>query len=612
MCKNNCCTCCKKNKNKDFDLFYFILFALICFVNIWIGILVLILFIIKHVNFLEKNKFADIDLPYVVLKNKIIIHANKAANEIINFDLDKNIRNYLLDIDLKIKKQRIIINNKFYDVCIYEKQENNYLFLYFLECNQELKTNDGIIIGLIMIDNYDEALNNLEEIKKPLLGTLISRKLNEFALKLRGIVKKIEHDKYICIFSKEKLNYFTQKKIYILDQIREIDIGNETPVTLSIGIGADGENLIQTMDFARSALDLALGRGGDQVLIKDSNKFYFFGDKQKEINSNSRVRARVKSYVMSELISESSNVIAMGHKNADPDSLGACLGVYRFSNALGKVCKIILNEPNENIKYMYKKIIDENEYSNDVFINNDTAIEFLDKNTLVVIVDVHRPSLLECPEILKHTSRIIVCDHHRKSVEFINNTVMDYYEPYASSASELITEMLQIKSDIKLLQIEADSLLAGITIDTKNFTFKTGIRTYDAASYLKRKGADAARVKLFFRSDLDFYKTKLAAVNNAEIYKKNIIISYCKKNTDPLVIAQTADELLNINNISASFVLCEEENCVIISARSIGDINVQIITEKLGGGGHFTAAAAQLKKTSLEKSLELLKEAINN
>lgn len=606
-----------KSTVKKSILLYTIIFIILAWNNFYIALLVLIFVLVQHISDLEHNKYLTdkMPFPYLILQGKKIIFADETAVDIKKFCVGKEITDYISGFDINLPKQKIILdNNYYYGYFDTTKIDRTYKILYLIKFESDCKINLDTAIALIMIDNYDEALQTVEDIKKPLFTALIDRKLNALALDLGGVIKKFERDKYIFIFSQDKLVYFKEKKFYILEQIREIDMGNEFPVTLSIGIGSGGKTLNQSMEYARAALDLALGRGGDQALIKDADKFYFFGEKQTEINSNTRVRARVKTYVFKELISEASNVIVMGHKNSDPDCLGSAVGIYKFVVSEGKKCKIILNEISDSIKVMYEKIISEPEYKTNVFIKNDEAQNFSGPSSLIVIVDTHRPSLLDFPQLIENSHHVIVFDHHRKNVEFVNNTVMNYYEPYASSTAELVTEMLQIKNDTKLSPIEADALLAGITIDTKNFTFKTTARTYDVAAYLRRKGADSVRVKMFFRDDIQSYKAKISAMNNIEIFNKNIAISICEKNpaNTPLIAAQTADELLNINEISASFVLCEYENKIIISARSLGEINVQLITERLGGGGHFTSSGAQLEKISMTEAITKLKQAILN
>lgn len=601
---------------KRFDLIYILIFIVLACSSFYIALSVLIFMLIINIERDENKKyFTSENMPfgYLVLKDKEIVFASKKILEIKKFIIGKNINDYIYEFDTEIKEQNILINNIFYGVFVCdEKNQSEYKVFYFVKQSDKAKKYINNIIGLVMIDNYDEAMQNVEDIKKPLLSALINRKLNTCILELGGVIKKFEHDKYIFVLSQDKLDYFKHKKFYILDQIRSIDMGNKFPITLSIGIGTGGKTLNESMKYARAALDLALGRGGDQVLIKQKDKFYFFGDKQTEIKLNTRVRTRVKTYVFKELISEAINVIVMGHKNADPDCLGSALGIYKFVKSEGKDCKIVLNEVSESIKNMYKEIIMSSNYEG-VFIKNEQAKKIREELSLMVIVDTHRASLLECPELAENFSRIVIFDHHRKNVDFIDNTVMDYYETNASSTAELVTEMLNIKN-IELSPLEADMLLAGIIIDTKNFVFKTSTRTHEAAAFLKTKGADAVRVKKFFRDDFDFYKIKIRAINNMEIFElngKNLAIAVCERNDYAfLTAAQTADEILNIDKIEASFVLCEEQQNIIISARSLGEINVQIIMEKLGGGGHFTASGAQLKNIFIDQAIKKLKQAI--
>ncbi len=602
---------------KKSTLLYTIIFIILACKSIYIALLVLIFVLIQHISDFEHNRYLTdkMPFPYLIIQEKKIIYADESAQAIKKFIIGQEINHYFHGFNMDLPKQKVIIDNDYYFAYLNQtKIDRTYKILYLVKLDRESTQKSDTVIGLIMIDNYEEAMQTVEDIKKPLLTALIDRKLNSLALDLGGIIKKFEHDKYIFVFTEDKLAYFKEKNFYILDQIREIDLGNEFPITLSIGIGNSKNNLAQSMEYARAALDLALGRGGDQVLIKDDDKFYFFGDKQTEINSNTKVRARVKTYVFKELISEASNVIVMGHKIPDPDCLGSAIGIYKFAISEGKKCKIILNEISDSIKNMYERIIKEPEFKTNVFIKNDEAEKFIDSTSLIVIVDTHRKTLLECPSLIENSSHIVVFDHHRKNVEFISDTVMNYYEPHASSTAELVTEMLQIKNDVKITPTDADALLAGITIDTKNFTFKTGAKTYDTAAYLRRKGADSVRVKMFFRDDIDTYKAKFSAASNMEIFNGNIAITTCEKNIPnaQLVIAQTADELLNINGVEAAFVFCQCENKILISARSLGKINVQLIMEKLGGGGHFTASGAQIEKISLDEAILKLKEMIQD
>ncbi|MDR2903923.1 MAG: DHH family phosphoesterase [Clostridiales bacterium] len=474
----------------------------------------------------------------------------------------------------------------------------------------------AVIVGLIFIDNYEEVFNTVEEVRRPLMVALIDRKLSTLAQQVGGIVKKFEKDKYIFIFPNDQLDLLKKNQFSVLKQVREIDMGNQFPVTLSIGLGVNGATPAQSMEFARAAIDLALGRGGDQALIKDGEKYDFFGGITKEIGRSTRVRARVKAFAFAELAAESSGVIVAGHRNIDLDCLGASVGVYKICAALGKSCKIILGDITTNVEGLHTRLLREADYGQ-TFISKNQAAEIIDKNTLLVIVDAHKPSILEAPELLtpRRTKKIVVIDHHRKAAEFIDNAVLTYHEPYASSTCELLTEMLQyVKADIKLKPVEADALLAGITVDTKNFTIKTGAKTFDAAAYLKRNGADSAKVRLLFQNDLKAFKAKATAVNSAEIFHEHIALSVCPADIEnpSLTAAQAADELLNISGILASFVLSAERDTVYICARSFGALNVQVIMEKLGGGGHQTVAGAQIEKIPCDKVMAMLKDAVNN
>lgn len=478
---------------------------------------------------------------------------------------------------------------------------------------QTTSTSQNVVVGLIFIDNVTEVLDALEDVCIPTLLALVERKITTFIQELHGIVRKFEKDGYLFIVTEEDLNCLKQKRFNILDQIREIDLGNTIPVTLSIGVGVHGSTLAESMRYAREALDLALSRGGDQVAIKEHEEYIFFGGTAKEVGSNTRVRARVKAYALSELVGESQNVIVMGHKNADLDSLGACIGIYKIATALGKETNIVLNQITKSTNILYDRLLLDHEYSEGVFLSSEDALSKTNDNTLIVVVDVYTPSVVEFPALLDKAKKIVVFDHHRKGVEFITNAALVYHEPYASSTCELITEMLSyIKIPMKLKPIEADALLAGITVDTKGFKVKTGARTFEAAACLRRKGADSTRITELFKEDRDEYRIKTQSVANAVIFRDNIAISVCeaKGQNQFAITAKVADELLILSGIEASFVLCSIDNKVCISARSIEKINVQVILEKLGGGGHQTAAGAQLSDIDIEKVKELLKTTI--
>lgn len=500
-----------------------------------------------------------------------------------------------------------------------EEGEENIYILYLLDEteNIDLKVQNirqQTLVSSILIDNYEEVMQSLEEVRRPLLIALIDRKLNALAGDVEGIIKKIDRDKYMLLFPYKYLKNIEEKRFEILDEIRDIHIGNDLPVTLSIGIGVGGRNLPESMDYARAAIDLALGRGGDQAVIKNRDKYAFYGGKTKEVEKSTRVKARIKAHALKELIKESDRVLIMGHKGPDVDSLGAAIGVYRGATLLEKKAHIVLNETTTSIQGLYNKLKGSSDYSEDLFVSSVEAIRLSGEKTLLIVVDVNRPSYVECPELLDLNKNIVIFDHHRASAEFIQNAVLSYVEPYASSTCEMVAEILQYMVDkVKLKPIEADALFAGITIDTKNFSIKTGVRTFEAAAFLRRHGADSMRVKMFFQNDMASYRARAATVKEAEIYHDDMAISVCPSDipNPALTAAQAADELLNISGITASFVMTEMDNQIVMSARSLGDINVQLIMEKLGGGGHLTVAGAQFKHRNVDDIRQKLKQAID-
>ncbi|HOA79609.1 MAG TPA: DHH family phosphoesterase [Defluviitaleaceae bacterium] len=589
----------------------------------------------KGIAEIYKNSLSHFPIPFAMVDIHGWIQWYNSKFEAIIKEktiVNKNISDIFPDINFEIfpessqdTSKDIKFEDKNYKVTIYkinQKEEfnNNLYGIYFVDDTEnyllrEESLKQKISVGIILIDNYEEVMQSIEDVRKPLLLALIDRKINVWVDEVKGIVKKIDRDQYFVLFYSKHLDLFKKKKFEILDEIREINIGNELPVTLSIGVGVNGKNLPQSMEYAKAAIDLALGRGGDQAVIKNEDKYYFYGGKTKEVEKSTRVKARMKAYAFRELMEETDEVIIMGHKNPDVDCLGSAIGVYRCAQLLGKKAHIVLNETNFAIKGAYDKLIESEEYDDKLFLNSIEALASVKDTSLLVVVDVHRPSYTECPELLELSKKIVVFDHHRRSEEFIENAVLTYLEPFISSTCEMITEILQyIVDKVKLTPIEADILLAGITIDTKNFVFKTGVRTFEAAAFLKRNGADSTRVRMLFQNDMEAYKAKAEAVRNAEIYKSNIAISVAPSNVDNIAViaAQAADELLSISGIKASFVMCELGNEIIISARSLGDINVQIIMEKLGGGGHLTVAGAQLKESSLEDVLQELKYTIDD
>ncbi len=566
------------------------------------------------------SEFEQVQEPYMVTSSTgIVLGFNEPLKELYkNVQKDKPIENF---INFNLLKDNFLkINDEdFYILSWSNRNMVHYLLVKsnsILNLDYKKKPEDVCVaVGTIFIDNYEEALDTIEEARHSILTALIDRKLTNIILGAGGVIKKFEKDRYIFVISEAALEKFKSCKFEVFDEIKEINMGNKMPVTLSIGIGIHGESLSGNMEFSRNALDLALGRGGDQVLVRDSEKFNFYGGKTKNQERNSNVRARVKAYALIELIKESGEIFIMGHENPDMDCLGAAVGVYRMADSFGKKPFIILDSVSVNIKRLYERLIEGDSLHKTRFLKSELALEKMNKHSLLVVVDTHRPSYCQCKEALTRTDKIVVIDHHRKSTEYIENTVLVYHEPYASSASELIAEMLQYTgAPTELRPVEADCLLAGITVDTKNFTIKTGAKTFEAAAYLRRNGADTVRVRIALQNDMDSYVAKALAVSDAEIFLDSIAISKCSDSaiTPALTAAQAADELLNIEGISASFVLARVGQKTLISARSLGDLNVQRIMEKLGGGGHQTVAGAQVPITDTDEVLEMLKNSITS
>jgi len=498
------------------------------------------------------------------------------------------------------------------------EEESFILLLYFID-NTELAVlkqkyeEERIAVGIIVIDNYDELMQSMEDAGRPQMLAEIDRRIVKWLEFAGGIVRKFERDRYIIVFEAKHLKELEEKKFEILDSVKEINLGNKIPVTLSLGFGIKGKTPAENFKFAGAAIDLALGRGGDQAVVKNGDSFSFFGGRTRELEKRTRVKARVVSYALRELIDQCDAVMAMGHENADLDSLGACLGVYRMARSMEKQANIVLDgRPNIMVESLISRIKKDMEYDG-LFLSRKEALDRITDKTLLVVADTHRKDFAEVPELLDHTSQVVVIDHHRKGTDFIQNTVLTYQETYASSTCELVTEILQYADDrLKLKPLEAEALYAGIIVDTKNFAFKTGVRTFEAASYLKRQGVDTLSVRQLFQNDLSTYALVSDVVKEAEIIKGDIAISACPPNirNGQLIAAKAADELLNLSGVKAAFVMCRVDNTVLISGRSLGDVNVQVVLEKLGGGGHLTVAGAQIEENSIESAKEKLKCAI--
>ena len=472
-----------------------------------------------------------------------------------------------------------------------------------------------MIAGLVYIDNYEEALESIDEVRRSLLVALVDRKINKYFQNIDALVKKLEKDKYLLVFKQKYLNELQASKFSLLDEVKAVNIGNEMAVTISIGLGVNGENYARSYEFARAAIDLALGRGGDQAVVKEGEKIVYYGGKSVQMQKTTRVKARVKAHALKELVEAKDKVVIMGHSIGDVDSFGAAIGIYRIAKTLGKKANVVINDVTKSVRPILKRFTEVADYENDMFITGSQAKEIVDTNTLLVVVDVNRPSYTECPELLELTKTIVVFDHHRQTGESIENAVLSYIEPYASSTCEMVAEMLQYIGDgLRLRSLESDALYSGIIIDTNNFQTKTGVRTFEAAAFLRRNGADITKIRKSLRSDVDEYQIRAAAVRDVEVYLDVFAITECNaQNTEsPTVVgAQVANELLNINNIKASFVLTEFAGKVYISARSIDEVNVQIIMEQLGGGGHMSVAGAQIANASVEEARDILKETLD-
>ena len=475
--------------------------------------------------------------------------------------------------------------------------------------NEEQK----LVAGLLYIDNYDEVMENTEEVRHSLVDALVDRRINMYLATIDAICKKLEKDKYLFVCQQKYLSQMKETKFALLDEVKSINVGNEIPITLSIGIGADTNNFAEAYEYARIAIGLALGRGGDQAVVKYGENISYFGGKSSGTEKSTRVKARVKAQAFKELLNNKDNVLIMGHKRPDADSFGAAVGVYRLVKTLGKAAHIVLNEATSAIKPVVNGFKGNSVYGDDMIFTSEEAINSVNPNTLVVVVDVNRPSMTECEELLALVKAVVVFDHHRQTNEIIENATLSYIEPYASSACEMVAEMLQyIDEKVKLRPLEADAMYAGIVIDTDNFVTKTGVRTFDAASYLRRCGADVVRVRKMFRSDMGSYKQLAEGVINSETFLNSFAISQvpADKSTEAptVVAAKVANDLLNVEGVRASFVVTEKDGTVYISARSVDDLNVQVIMEKLGGGGHANIAGAQLKNSTNELAIIEIKE----
>ena len=481
---------------------------------------------------------------------------------------------------------------------------------HYIRENQEQR----MAAGLVYIDNYDEALEDVEEVRSPLLVALIERKINKYFNAYDGIVRKLEKDRFFVIMKEKALAQIRENKFDLLQDIKTVNIGNELPITLSISIGSGGASYMDCMEYARSAMDLALARGGDQAVVKTKEQITYYGGKTQQVEKNTRVKARVKAQALREIIEAKDKVVVMGHRLTDADSFGAAVGIYRAAKALNKKAHIVVNEVTTSVRPMLEEFNAANSPETGIVINSSQAREMVDRSTAVVVVDTDRPSYTECEEILSMTPTVVVFDHHRRGNESISQAVLSYIEPNASSACEMVAEILQYFADnIRLKSGEADCMFGGMVIDTNNFMTKTGVRTFEAAAFLRRCGADVTRVRKMFRDDMAEYKARAESVRHAEVYR-GFALSICpgKGLESPTIVgAQAANELLNIVGVRASIVLTEYNGKIYVSARSIDEVNVQVIMEKIGGGGHLNVAGAQLQ-CSVEEAMKIIRQTLDH
>lgn len=472
----------------------------------------------------------------------------------------------------------------------------------------------SLTVGMIYLDNYEEALESVEEVRRSLLIALIDRKVNKYIAALDGISKKLEKDKYLVIMRKKAVAQLQENRFDLLEEVKTVNIGNEMAVTISIGIGLDGLTYAQNYEFARTAIDLALGRGGDQAVIKGSESEEFYGGKRVSAERNTRVKARVKAHALKELIESKERVVVMGHSIGDADSFGASVGVYRIAKTLERKAYVVLDQCSPSVRPLCDRFYS-GDYEDGMIVNREEAGKLVDENALLVIVDVNKADYTECPELVEQAQSVVVIDHHRQAGDAISQAVLFYIEPYASSASEMVSEISQyIGNGLKLKPAEAEALYAGIMIDTNNFTDKTGVRTFEAMAYLRRNGVDVIRLRKAFRENMDEYRIKAAAIEATNLYLDSYAITESKaEGTDsPTVLAaKIANELLDISGVKASFVLTNYNDKIYISARSIDEVNVQVMMEKLGGGGHINMAGAQLKDCTVSEAEEKLRTMID-
>lgn len=497
------------------------------------------------------------------------------------------------------------IGNTLYAIFVYDETE----IVHYIRENYDQRLD----VGLLYIDNYDESLAMVDDVRRSLVAALIDRRINKYMLNIDAITRKLEKDKYIFLFQHKYLAQLQMNKFSILDDIRNINKGEDVSVTISIGIGIQGNTFRKRQEYARSAIDLALARGGDQVVVKTKENILYYGGKSIQQEKNTRVKARVKAHALRDSIEAADKVVIMGHTIPDVDAIGSAIGVYRIAQFFGKPTHIVVNQVTSSLAPLLSLFKGNKDYPENLFVKTEEAREFIGNGigVLLIIVDVNRPSYTDAPELLSRASSLVVIDHHRQTREFFENPTLSYVEPFASSSCEMVAEILQYAGDeIHLKAAEADALYAGIMVDTNNFMNKPGVRTFEAVAFLRRNGADILRIRKMFRSDMAEYKVRAEAIQNTELFMDCFAIAPCNADncTSPTIVgAKIADDLLDINSMKATFVLTAYEGKIYISARSIDELNVQVVMEKLGGGGHISSAGAQLSDCTLEEAAAKIK-----
>ena len=575
-----------------------------------------------NILWMNASMQASINRKNDLNKNISTIIPELSANVFRNFEDFKEIRVAFNDRDYRVEMKRISADIITQGVNILAKDYNSSLVAMYMfdetDINQYIQKirDERFVVGLVYIDNYEDALESVDDVRRSLFVGLVDKRVNKYFSAGAAIIRKLEKDKYLVVFRYKFLEKLLADKFSLVEDIKSVKVGNEKTLTLSISIGTGAADYARNYDIAKAAMDLALGRGGDQAVIKDGEKIYYYGGKSQQMEKNTRVKVRVKAHALRQILEANDNVLIMGHNLPDIDSFGSALGIYIIAKKFGKEAHIVFGEISSSVRPFMNRFIDKEEYPDDMFIKKEEAENYLTASTVVIVVDVNRPQRTECPQLLDKCKTIIVFDHHRRSSDTITGAVLSYVDPYASSACEMVTEMIQYVDDgIKLKAFEADALYAGISIDTDGFNSKSGPRTFEAAAFLRRHGADVTRVRKMLRNDMNEYKAIASAVSKSEVYKSAFAITvFDGEGLESPTIggAKAANQLLDISGIKASFVITQYEDKLYISARSIDEVNVQLVMEKLGGGGHMSIAGAQLTNCTIQQAVNTIKLTLDN